>query len=205
MNKRFLEDLFKLLINNKSIPNYQAERRIDIFINYFLERILSEYLKEKVDFICPEFPLKNKDNNRSTKLDYLCKTQNEIVFVELKTDTASFKESQACLYFETSWNKCKGDLPLIKSNSNYKAKYDNLINLVNSVSFLSEPTIKVIYIAPLKDIEQSPFKEINVTTRVSLSDLKIELSSDEIIAWEFIKTLDLNIFEIKKKINKKNN
>ncbi len=198
MNKAFLENLFELLANNKALPNYQAERRIDIFINHFLERILTEYLKERVDFICPEFPLKNNDNNRSTKLDYLCKTQNEILFIELKTDTASFKESQAYLYFETSWNKCKSDLPLIKSNSKYKAKYDNLITLVNSISFLSEPIIRVIYLAPLKDIQQSPFKEINVTTRVSLGDLKIELSRDEIIAWEFIKTLDLNIFEIRK-------
>ena len=52
-----LEGIFELLLKNKKFPNYQAERRIDIFINYFIERILSKYLEKDVKFICPEFPI----------------------------------------------------------------------------------------------------------------------------------------------------
>ena len=80
MTKDFLEPLFNLLVANKEFPNYQAERRIDIFINYFVERILSSYLEKETIFVCPEFPLKKANTNQSTKLDYLCKTKNEIVF-----------------------------------------------------------------------------------------------------------------------------
>lgn len=50
MSKGFLDILFELLAKNNALPNYQAERRIDIFINHFLERILTEYLKEKYYF-----------------------------------------------------------------------------------------------------------------------------------------------------------
>ena len=79
MTQSILEGIFKLIIENKTLPNYQAERRIDIFINYFISRIISSYLGNKTEFICPEFPLKKQKNNQSTKIDYLCKSENEII------------------------------------------------------------------------------------------------------------------------------
>jgi hypothetical protein len=84
MNNTFLENLFKLLTTNKEFPNYQAERRIDIFINYFLAEMLTNYMGKKVEFVCPEFPLKKADNNQSTKLDYLCKTNDEMQGKQLR-------------------------------------------------------------------------------------------------------------------------
>jgi hypothetical protein len=48
----FTKEIFKLLGENKKLPAYQAERRIDIFINIFLEDILKildpELLKNSV-------------------------------------------------------------------------------------------------------------------------------------------------------------
>ena len=56
MSAKVLNGILSLLKENQKFPNYQAERRVDIFINYFLERILTKFLGEKVKFICPEFP-----------------------------------------------------------------------------------------------------------------------------------------------------
>lgn len=79
-----LQGIFDLLTSNKSFPNYQAERRVDIFINYFTKKILDSFLQEETKFVCPEFPLKLKESNRSTKLDNLYATASRPIFIELK-------------------------------------------------------------------------------------------------------------------------
>ena len=77
------EKLLQLLESNKRFPHYAAERRIDIFINFFLEDILAAYYKKKVIFVAPEFPLKHKSNNQTVQVDYLCafKKTRQPIFV----------------------------------------------------------------------------------------------------------------------------
>lgn len=97
----FFDEILNLLRDNKQFPNYAAERRIDIFINLFLEKILSAYYEKKVIFIVPEFPLKkNETSNQTSKLDYLCAFEEtkQPIFVELKTDVISFNSNQARFY-----------------------------------------------------------------------------------------------------------
>jgi len=96
--------MIDLLRDNKRFPYYAAERRIDIFINIFLEQILTTYYDEKVNFIAPEFPLKHEPNNQANKLDYLCAFDDtkQPIFVELKTDTISYRNTQASIYMERS-------------------------------------------------------------------------------------------------------
>lgn len=36
-----LNDIFKLLLTWKQLPSYQAERRLDIFFGYYMEKILN--------------------------------------------------------------------------------------------------------------------------------------------------------------------
>ena len=50
----FLEEIFKLLIENKTMPYYQAERRVDIFINLFLAEILNYKLNKSLK--CKKLP-----------------------------------------------------------------------------------------------------------------------------------------------------
>ena len=102
----FLNKLFDILESNMQFPAYQAERRIDIFINHFLEDILEEALnkgetqkKITVKFVAPEFPLIKKNGHQSTNVDYLCVTKRgnkveQILFIELKTDAGSFEADQ---------------------------------------------------------------------------------------------------------------
>lgn len=201
MNQSILEGIFNLIIENKTLPNYQAERRIDIFINYFISRIISSYLGNKTEFICPEFPLKKQKNNQSTKIDYLCKSENEIIFVELKTDTSSLKASQANMYLECNWNQCLYNFKIITNsvtNKIHKKKYKTLTSVIDRLEFSSDKTtIRIIYLSPLPKENSIFAKNISIINPNKLNELQIPLYEDEGIVWEFIKALDLYIFEIK--------
>ena len=193
-----MTNILNLLSSNKDFPNYQAERRIDIFINYFISRILTKYLGVETEFICPEFPLKKAEGNQSTKLDYLCKTEKEIIFVELKTDAISFKESQAMIYLNCKWLQCVEDLKQIiesqKLNS-YKIKYKKLQDNINPIS-LDEFPIRVIYLSPFPN--ENKTKKIKIETPISFQSLKFDMTIEEKIVWEHLSNLGLNVFEIKK-------
>lgn len=127
--------MLNLLDKNRLMPYYAAERRIDLFINLFLEEILTAYYGEKVNFVVAEFPLKHALNNQADKLDYLCafnKTKQPI-FVELKTDSISFKCKQAAYYIDraTHWPSCiEGLMAIIGSKKmrfSYREKYFKLM------------------------------------------------------------------------------
>jgi hypothetical protein len=140
----FVEELFKLLADNKKFPAYQAERRIDIFINFFLEEILENHFQgSKVTYVAPEFPLKKDKGNQSTNVDYLCVKKEEngkkkILFVELKTNADSFDAKQCGIYLEyklgtdgKTWHRCLTDLGIIATSGsmpfNKRKKYFHLL------------------------------------------------------------------------------
>lgn len=200
MSNNVLSKIFKLITENKMFPAYQAERRIDIFINIFLERILTEYLKEKTTYLCPEFPLKSENNNRSTRLDYLCKTATQPVFVELKTDADSLRDNQALKYLDCTWKKCLEDIAAIKAGSNYKDAYNLLMDKLNKNKFNDDnPIIRTIFITPINyKTPLNPFKKIAIKEMISIQNLKISVSEEELVVWNFILGLDLYVFEITK-------
>lgn len=140
-NMTFTKEIFSLLSENKKFPAYQAERRIDIFINLFLEVILKHYdSKADYKFIAPEFPLRKVSSFQSTKVDYLCLKENssgekEILLVELKTDVGSFDEEQCRIYKRyEKWSDClDGLLKIIikgKISFEYRLKYFHLIKVL---------------------------------------------------------------------------
>ena len=126
--------LLDLLAENKQMPQYAAERRLDLFINLFLEDILTARLGEKVSFVAPEFPLKVDSNNQSCKLDYLCVCDDtkRPIFVELKTDAMSFEDDQARFYLRHAelWPACVERLKKImraRMPFSYRVKYLHLV------------------------------------------------------------------------------
>ena len=205
MNNTFLENLFKLLKTNKDFPNYQAERRIDIFINYFLTEMLTNYLGKKVEFVCPEFPLKKENTNQSTKLDYLCKTKDEIVFVELKTDASSLKTEQASIYLKSSWTQCLLDLKSIYAavkNKEHRKKYDVLMATINTIELSEENTpLKILYISPLPNEKSEFCKAISIIKPKHFQEMELEPIEQEQIVWNYLISLELYIFEIKNQNN----
>lgn len=132
-------NLIDLLEDNKKFPYYAAERRIDLFVAYYIERILFSYFDEPVKFVAPEFPIKHNLNNQANKADLLCafSCSKQPIIVEIKTDQTSFKSTQLKKYIDSTqdWSQVIKGLPEIvaKSKSEYRVKYFYLVqNLVNS-------------------------------------------------------------------------
>ena len=200
MKQEVLNGIFELLRTNKAFPNYHGERRIDIFINYFLTRILTNYLGIEAKFICPEFPLKKDGNNLSTKLDYLCTAGNQIIFCELKTDRASLKVGQADIYKACKWDDCLANLAEITKavkNKAHQEKYRTLTEEIDKLNFsVATPLIRIIYLSPLPHDNSFFAKGVLIKNSKLLGDLDVKLNDDEIIVWKFIKSLQLSIFEI---------
>ena len=100
-DNKFIEVIFERLSKNISFPYYQAERRIDIFINIFLNEIIQQHTPFKnAEFILPEFPLKHDDTGHSVRVDYLMfdPIKQIVLFIELKTDDHSYGEDQILKY-----------------------------------------------------------------------------------------------------------
>jgi hypothetical protein len=72
----------------------------------FLDVVLSETFREdkklsgSLKLVCPEFPLKKKDNWQSTNIDWLMynKDRKQLLFVELKTSDTSINDDQNSIY-----------------------------------------------------------------------------------------------------------
>jgi hypothetical protein len=99
----FIHSVFELMKSNKRFPYYQAERRIDIFINFFVEDIVQQHtIYKDAVYLVPEFPLKKTDaSDHAAHIDYLLVSEDQktILLVELKTDDKSYKAGQIDLYF----------------------------------------------------------------------------------------------------------
>lgn len=149
----FLEELLELLSINKTYPKYQHERRIDLFVNFFLRDILDAASDMHIDFVVPEFPLKKSTSRRSTNADYLAfSAKNKTVFlVEFKTTHRSFKKNQMERYFlaqDDGWPKILEDVEEVFAWTarQDKEKYKKLLNKVRAIP--PNVNIEILYIAP---------------------------------------------------------
>lgn len=193
---KFLEAIFDLLLSNKSLPYYSAERRIDIFINIFLAEILNHKLKKKgIIYLLPELPLKKEKDHKSTKVDYLCfdKYKKIIYFVELKTDVKYFSTRQLVIYkkYET-WGKCQSEIKAIAGKSKEKQKFEELNKRLQAEKLLDhtskEYTIEIIYLAPESESIRKKIKSVddkNNITYISFGELADFKSTSYQREWEF--------------------
>lgn len=96
--------LFDRLDDWRHLPNYQLERRADIFFSLYLAEVLeNRYGIDVNPLIVPEFPVRigtvwdgNPTINKSFKIDYLAISvaRDTAFLVELKTDVGSRREKQ---------------------------------------------------------------------------------------------------------------
>jgi hypothetical protein len=98
-----LDVVFRHLDQWRHLPNYQLERRADIFFSVYLKAVVEEFTDVALaDEILPELPLKRDliwpelPTNKSVKVDYalFAKDRSRVFFVELKTDGASRRNAQ---------------------------------------------------------------------------------------------------------------
>jgi hypothetical protein len=161
---------FEMMIDWKKLPAYKAEPRIDSLIGYFLDSILSDFLKVEIEGVIPEFPLRlgtiypeqegTNYSDRSYKVDFLAVGNNGINYlVEFKTDTSSRVEKQD-LYLQQS--KSLGSQALLEGAliiadvSTYKNKYRHLKSKLQNTGMLGEtfdyllknPKLEIVYVQP---------------------------------------------------------
>lgn len=146
-----LQEMFNLLDKWRHYPNYQLERRADIFFAIYLRALLETQVKVPLDeIIIPELPVKRDlilpecPTNRSVKVDYVlfAKDKRTVYFVELKTDLASRREAQ-----DTYLEQCKkigftailNGLKEIFTHTNSKQKYFHLFFGLSQAGFLELP------------------------------------------------------------------
>jgi hypothetical protein len=213
--KSFLEKLCERLVMNKDFPYYQAERRIDIFVNLFLEEIYKAKFNETIEFIAPEFPLKKvkvvsnntiensfsenintKRPNDKCNVDYLYynKLTSKIIFVELKTDNNSFNKTQLIRYIHSNWKDCCGFITKkLGLAGKYKVKFETLQKAIEDKR---ADNIEILYIIPkgsitklektIRDLALSE-TEKNRIKYITFEEFEnLEISSDYKDAWEII-------------------
>ena len=149
----FLQDLLKLLSINKGYPKYQHERRIDLFVNYFLPWILKAVFGSPIDLVVPEFPLKKPSSKLSTNADYLafCARDRLIFLCEFKTTHRSFEPDQMERYYQAQkagWPRVLADVEEVSASTSQEnaPKYIKLLDTLRAIP--SDATLRVVYIAP---------------------------------------------------------
>lgn len=98
-----IDQLFTHMDRWRHLPDYQLERRADIFFSLYLAEVLEVVTGVVVDpRLVPEFPLKkaliwpDKPTNHSVKVDYavFATDRSKLFLVELKTDGGSRRDQQ---------------------------------------------------------------------------------------------------------------
>ena len=144
-------EIFDLLDQWRHLPDYQLERRADIFFALFLPN----FLKEKFELphapdLIPEFPLRlgtlypDRSSNQSCKVDYLAitKDRGRAFLIELKTDSTSRREKQDH-YLEVARvaglpAMLAGLLKIVEA-SVHKSKYCCLLRALEGLKLLELP------------------------------------------------------------------
>ncbi len=155
-----INTLFDRMDAWRHLPNYQLERRVDIFFSLYLAEVLTEKLNFPIrpDLI-PEFPVRigtiNKGaSDKSYKIDYLALSVagDKVVFVELKTERKSWRLEQD-QYLQAARDAglealLRGVLKIFRATDS-KPKYFYLLRQLQSMGLLVIPK-------PLTDIMARP-------------------------------------------------
>ncbi len=158
-----LDLVFHHLDGWRHFPNYQLERRADVFFSVYLKDVIEEFTGVALEReIVPEFPIKRDliwpdlPTNKSVKVDYALFAQNRsrVFFVELKTDEASRRERQDA-YLETAkrigFRRIVTGVRTILLNTTSHQKYHHLAFALARLGYLSLPPDLKRHIFPVPD------------------------------------------------------
>ena len=131
--------IFANLDRWRHLPNYQLERRADIFFSIYLKELVEEFVRQErdgmhveiLDLIFPELPLKTGDGSLSYKVDYflLAKDRSLAYFVELKTDCKSRREAWDMLLIKAADKKLGQVLEELKQIASKTTSYQKYYHL----------------------------------------------------------------------------
>lgn len=135
----------------RHLPNYQLERRADIFFSLYLPEVLEKHFSFPVkDVLVPEFPVHinticpDKPTDKSYKIDYVAFSEDgdRVFLVELKTDDASRRGSQdiyLCKAKKEGLERLIDGLKKIFMATAAKRKYFHLFDLLEKAGMVSIP------------------------------------------------------------------
>ncbi len=153
-------DIFGLLDKWRHFPDYQLERRADIFFSLYLSDVVSKHFGVALEKeVIPEFPIKRdliwpeKPTNKSVKVDYLltARDRSKVYFVELKTDSKSRREAQDTYLVRSQKLGFKPILEGLKAIMRSTAahqKYHHLANQLSALGFWTLPDDIENYLFP---------------------------------------------------------
>lgn len=146
-----LEAVFANLDRWRHLPNYQLERRADIFFSVYLRGLVEEEMGIALDeTIVPELPIKRDliwddlATGKSVKVDYVlfAKDRSRVFFVELKTDASSRRDAQDH-YLETAkqlgFRKIVEGLCSIMRKTSSHQKYHHLATMLAGLGYVTMP------------------------------------------------------------------
>jgi hypothetical protein len=134
--------IFANLDRWRHLPNYQLERRTDIFFSIYLKELIEEHEGHPLmDTVIPELPIKANGSARSFKVDYVLfsKDKTTAYFVELKTDGHSRRDDQDEYLRQAvgdGFQKVLEGLTEITSRTTSYRKYWHLIHLLSKAEVL---------------------------------------------------------------------
>jgi hypothetical protein len=178
-----IDTLFGRMDAWRHLPNYQLERRADLFFSLYLPEVLEAKLGfPVVDQIVPEFPVRigtiypDIPIDKSYKIDYvaLSADANQAILVELKTEALSRRDNQDKYLLasrEAGFPALLGGVLDIFRATNSKRKYFALIEHLESMGLVRIPMdMKEIMSRPSLQgaTEASRFIEVTTTAADSI-------------------------------------
>lgn len=163
----------------RHLPNYQLERRADLFFSLYLPLVLQKKTGTNINpnFI-PEFPVRigtiepNSKSNQSKKIDYLALSQDgtQCFLIELKTDLSSRNDTQDTYLIqskELGIPTLLDGVQLIFKATNAKRKYFCLLQQLEDLKQITIPQ-KMKEIIKRKSLQgiTSAADDITITTKV---------------------------------------
>jgi len=182
----YLEVLFRSLANDKALPKFQFERRIDAILRVFLPELLSKRFGGEVVVVVPEFPLKKADSNQSTNVDYLMfrkapvPSEERWLFLELKTDSGSIRPEQLATYraaMAKGMRRLVAEIQPIADASVARRKYAVLQSRLDGYP-LDRP-LELIVLAPRREDVVDTDARTHFLTFQDLADLHVEHFQEE--------------------------
>jgi hypothetical protein len=179
MKMKEIENIFDRLDTWRHFPNYQLERRADVFFSLYLPEALEtklgfpvrpELVPEfpvRIGTICPDIPI-----DKSYKIDYvaLSAAADKAIFVELKTEGLSRRPKQDSYLRRAQELGLPGlliGLLEIFRASNAKRKYFCLLVHLESMGLLRIPMqMKEIMAGPAIHAADELSRQIEVTANV---------------------------------------
>lgn len=146
-----IDTLFDRMDAWRHLPNYQLERRADLFFSLYLPEVLEAKLGFPVgDAIVPEFPVRigtiypDIPIDKSYKIDYVAVSADadKAILVELKTEGLSRRDNQDKYLLasrEVGFPALLGGVLDIFRATNSKRKYFALLELLESMGLLRIP------------------------------------------------------------------